>query len=278
MTRAVARRHVLGPVARDGHAQGDDRGEGQARQRPALRGRPAGGACRRWGPSRPRRRNRNRASSTTPTSAITMFSVWPVPKRKTVRGIVAREIDEEAEERIPEDEVRGDGAGRRVATPHPQQEREQRQVLGRVVEHDRVSEALGVGELHGPGHAGDAPDNLPVDEVPDAADGHQEGAGDHERVGKLGGTKCPSASRTARRRRAADEQAVRGHAAQPQRGDQPDAVAIERPFVERDLDRAATDQDPGGEPDREPVTSSTPRPRRARCRRIQRCISRKPSA
>ena len=213
-----------------------------------LRAAPAGGDLR--SPETPRPQSRQQHDADERHHDVQCLAG---AERKTVRGIVAREIDEEAEERIPEDEVRGDRAGRRVATPHPQQQRDQRQVLDRVVEHDRVSEALGVGELHGPGHAGDAPDNLPVDEVPDPADGHQEGAGNHELVGKLAerNTRAPREQPDAGR--AADEQAVRGHAAQPQRGHQRDMVAIERPFVERDLDRATTDQDAGGEPDREPV-------------------------
>lgn len=71
------------------------------------------------------------------------------------------------------------------AAPDPQQDRDQRQVLQRFVERDRVAEAVDAGELHGPRQVGHGAHDLAVDEVADPSDGQEEGGRDRHLVGDL---------------------------------------------------------------------------------------------
>ena len=110
-----------------------------------------------------------------------------------------------------------------------------------------MAEARRVGELDRPPDVGHRADDLAVDEVPDPSDAHQERSRNDERVRHEQERLAVAAREQRRAERAAEQQAVRSHAAEPPGRHQVDVVAVERPFVERDLDRASADQHPDGD-------------------------------
>ena len=131
-----------------------------------------------------------------------------------------------------------------VHPAHVEQVRHQQQVLGAVVQHHRVAEALRVGELDRPPDVGRRADDLAVDEVADPPHAHQERGRNDENV-RDEQERLAAAVREQRGAESSPEQqAVRGHAAEPPGGNQMEVVPVERPLVEGDLDGATADQHP----------------------------------
>jgi len=124
----------------------------------------------------------------------------------------------------------------------------EQQVLQRVVEHDGMPRELRIGKLHAPRQAGDAADDLAVDEVADAAEPHQQGAGNHERVGELEKRLATKAREERGTDRCSRQQPVCGHPSEPVGRDERRVLAIKRPLVKRHLDQAPADEHAHGEP------------------------------
>ena len=162
--------------------------------------------------------------------------------RESVRRVVSEQIDEDPRERIPEHEPRRDRAWRGIGPADVQQVGDQQQVLHAVVEHDWMAESVGIRELDAPPHVRDAPDDLPVDEVANAAHAHQKGPGNNQRVGEGEERPLPDDGKERRRRDRTDEEPVRRHAPKPKGGYQAGVRSIERPLVECDLDGPAAHQ------------------------------------
>ena len=246
MAGAVAFRNVLRPVARNRQAEEQD----ESKRRPL---RPRGGRVR---TGRPRGR-RPRGASGEPSQAARVgtpqqhrakqchddIQRLTGAEREAVRGVVAEEIDEEAKERVPEDKARRGRAGRRVGSPDPHQKRHQQEVLRRVVQHDGMAHACGVGKLHAPPHVGHAADNLPVDEVAESSEPHQQRTGNDEFVGQLEEGLVIGVRENQEAERRAKQKAVRRHPAKPVGGHEPGVLAIEGPLVEEDFNRTTTEED-----------------------------------
>ena len=105
--------------------------------------------------------------------------------------------------------------GSRMGLPNPEEKEHQQEVLGAVVEDDRMAKPLGIRELHSPPHVGHAADDQPIDEVAKPAHSHQEGPRDDELVGEgeerflVGKRECDYS------RSRAQHQSVGSHAAEP---------------------------------------------------------------
>ena len=160
-----------------------------------------------------------------------------------MRRIVAEQVDEYAQERIPEDEARRDRPRRRVGLPDAQEVGHQQEVLEAVVEHHRVPESVGIGKQHAPGGGRERTDDLAVDEVAEPAHSHQERAGDDDGVDE-------HEQRLAGEPREGDDghgrpqqNPVRRQAAEPIGRNELGVSTVERPLVEEDLDQARSDQD-----------------------------------
>ena len=162
-------------------------------------------------------------------------------------GVVPEQVDEEAREGVPEDEAGGQRARGAVHPPHVEQVGHQQQVLGAVVEHHGMPEALGVGELHRPPDVGRRTDDLAVDEIADSSHPHQERGRNDERVGYQQERLAAAVREQGGAEPAAEQQSVRRHAAEPPGGNQMEVILVERPFVEGDFDRASADQHAGGD-------------------------------
>ena len=259
---AVAGRNVLGPVARDRQAEREQAGEGEALR--DERGRVV--APSRW--SRVVGSTRYRRGGKTPPRGAPQPAQPPQARPvqhgraerrhddvqglaraegEPVGGVVPEQVDEEARERVPEDEAGGHCTRRPVHPPHVQQVGHQQQVLGSVVEHHGMAEALRVGELHRPPDVRHGADDLAVDEVPDPSHAHQERRWNDERVGHEQERLAVPVREQRGADRPAEQQSMGRHSAEPPGGNQMEAIPIERPFVEGDLDRAAADEHAGGD-------------------------------
>ena len=250
---AVAGRNVLGPVARDRQAERQQAGEGEALGeerrrifRPTRRSSggkaPSGGALQAAQPPQARSVQRRGAQ-------YRHHHVQGLPRaeREPVGGVVPEEVDEEARERVPEDEASRHSARRSIDPPHVEQVRHQQQVLGPVVQHHGMAEALRVGELHRPPDIGRRADDLAVDEVSDPSHAHQESGRNDERVRHEQEGLPVAACEQRGGERSAEQQPVRRHAAEPPGRNQVQVIAVEGPFVEGDLDRASAHQHAGGD-------------------------------
>ena len=250
---AVAGRNVLGPVARDRQAERQQAGEGDALRKERRRIlRPVGGrrdvetparrALQKAAPPQPRPIQGPRADDR--HDDVQRLSG---AEREPVGGVVAEQVDEEARERVPEDEAGGDRSRRPVHLSHVQQVCHQQQVLGPVVEHHGMPETLRVGKLHCPPDLGHCADDLTVDEVADASHAHQE-RGRYDQGVRDEQERLAVAFREQRgAESSAEQQAVRRHAAEPPRRNQMQVLTVEGPFVEGNLERASADQHAHGD-------------------------------
>ena len=249
----VAGRYVLRPVARDGQANGQQAGEREALcgerwrvDRPArglhVAETPSGRALQAAQPPQARPIQGPRADQRHDD-----VQRLPGAEGEPVRGVVAEHVDENARERVPEDEPGGHCARGPVHPRYVKEVRDQQQVLGAVVEHHGMAEALRVGELHGPPDVGHRADDLAVDEVADASRPHQERGRDYQNVRHEQERLAVAVREQGGADSSAEQQAMRGHAAEPPRRNQMEVLAIERPFVEGDFDGAAANQDAHGD-------------------------------
>ena len=86
-------------------------------------------------------------------------------------------------------------------------------------------------------------DDLAVDEVPESPDPHEERRRNDESVGKEQERLLVPECKQSRADRTAEHKPVRSHPPEPVGGNQPEMLTVERPFVERDLDGSASDED-----------------------------------
>ena len=183
---------------------------------------------------------------TRPSSVIAMFSVWPGAEGEPVGRIVAEQIDEDAEERVPEHESRRHRAGRVRSVPATASRYGiEQQILEAVVEHDRMPEPCGVRELDAPrAHRSRLPTIWPSMKLPMRPTPIRNAPGITIASARAQeGHLLPARRRSTYRDQRADEQAVRGHAAEPvgrnRATDAPGRTATRRTRPRRRVRRAA---------------------------------------
>ena len=170
----------------------------------------------------------------------------PGAEGEPVGRIVSEEVDKEARERVPEHEAGRGRARRRVHSPHVHQVRHQQQVLRPVVQHHRMAKPVRIRKLDRPPHLRYGTDDLAVDEVPESPDPHEERRRNDKCVRKEQERLPVQEGKESRADRATEHQPMGGHPPEPVGGNQPEVLPIEGPFVERDLDGAAPDEDADG--------------------------------
>ena len=98
-------------------------------------------------------------------------------------------------------------------------------------------------KLDRPPHLCHGPDDLAVDEVPESPDPHEQRRRNDKGVGQEQEGLPVKQGKEARADRATEHKPVGCHPSEPVGGNQPEMLTVERPFVERDLDQTAADED-----------------------------------
>src|SRR4030095_1103425 len=150
--------------------------------------------------------------------------------------ILAEEIDGNPQQSVPQDEVREYDPARWTPAPEEEEQRDEQQILQPVIEHHRVPEAFGVGKFHRPPDIGHTAENLAVDEIAEPADAHEERARNRQRVGDFEEMPAVPPAENPHAGNGAEQDAVRGHPAEPDRGNLSRMLPIRPPLVEKDFD------------------------------------------